>query len=97
LNYLFTYIHALFGKLFLFSIIGPMTKLLNVIFSVFAILFIVSFVGCSDKEAEAEICRLEQTNAGLQHTVDSLQHTLDSLNAYGDSVKNSLQKLDMHL
>lgn len=59
------------------------------------ILFALASMGCSNKEAEAEIARLTEKNAGLQHSVDSLQHTLDSLNAYGDSVKKSLQKLDM--
>lgn len=54
-----------------------------------------AIIGCSDKEAEAEIGRLTQENSALQHSVDSLQHTLDSLNAYGDSVKKSLDKLDM--
>lgn len=61
------------------------------------ILFAANLIGCADKEAEAEINRLVEKNAGLQRTADSLQHTLDSLNAYGDSVKKSLQKLDMHL
>lgn len=61
------------------------------------ILFALTSMGCSNKEAEAEINRLVEKNAGLQRTADSLQHTLDSLNAYGDSVKKSLQKLDMHL
>lgn len=68
-------------------------SLLSLIF----ILMAFSFMGCADKEAQAEITRLKQNNASLQHSVDSLQHTLDSLNVYGDSVKKSLQKLDMHL
>lgn len=59
------------------------------------ILFALAFAGCADKEAEAEMARLTEKNASLQHTADSLQHTLDSLNAYSDSVKKSLQSLDM--
>ena len=59
------------------------------------ILFALTAVGCSDKEAEAEIARLTQENAALQNSADSLQHTLDSLNRYADSVKKSLDKLDM--
>lgn len=60
-----------------------------------AFLCITMFAGCSDKEAQAEIDKLTQENAQLQHTVDSLQHNLDSLKAYSDSVKTSLKKLDM--
>ena len=41
--------------------------------------------------------RLKAENAVLQGKVDSLQKKLDSLTAYGDSVKKSLEKLDMHL
>lgn len=61
------------------------------------IALITFFAGCADKEAEAEISRLTEKNAALERTADSLQHRLDSLNAYGDSVKKSLQKLDMGL
>ncbi|MCQ2088991.1 MAG: hypothetical protein MJY93_01960 [Fibrobacter sp.] len=60
-----------------------------------ALFSVFTFTACSDKEAEAEIGRLTQENALLQKNIESLQHTLDSLNAYGDSVKKSLQKLDM--
>lgn len=59
------------------------------------ILFALTAMGCSDKEAEAEIDRLTQENASLQKTADSLQTNLDSLNRYADSVKKSLDKLDM--
>lgn len=59
------------------------------------ILLALAFIGCSDKQAEAEIARLTQENATLQNSADSLQHTLDSLNRYADSVKKSLEKLDM--
>ena len=59
-------------------------------------LFAFVFTSCSDKEAEAEISRLTKENAVLSKSVDSLQKNLDSLTAYGDSVKKSLEKLDMH-
>ena len=59
-------------------------------------LFVFTLSGCSDEAAEAEISRLSQENAELIRTKDSLQKNLDSLTAYGDSVKKSLQKLDMH-
>ena len=51
---------------------------------------------CTDEAAKAEIERLSQENAALLKTADSLQRNLDSLTAYGDSVKKSLEKLDMH-
>lgn len=59
-------------------------------------LFAFVLTSCSDKEAEAEISRLTKENAVLSKSVDSLQKNLDSLTAYGDSVKKSLEKLDMH-
>ena len=65
-----------------------------IVFSVFAVF---SFSGCTtDEAAEAEMNRLKAENAVLQGQVDSLQKNLDSLTAYGDSVKKSLEKLDMH-
>jgi peptidoglycan hydrolase CwlO-like protein len=71
------------------------------IVTLFAILltavFIFSFSACTDEAAEAEMNRLKAENAVLQGQVDSLQKNLDSLTAYGDSVKKSLEKLDMHL
>ena len=67
---------------------------LSVIISTLLPAFVLS--SCADKEAEAEISRLAKENAELSKTVDSLQKNLDSLTAYGDSVKKSLEKLDMH-
>jgi len=67
---------------------------LSVIISTLFAAFVLS--SCADKEAEAEISRLAKENAELSKTVDSLQKNLDSLTAYGDSVKKSLEKLDMH-
>lgn len=71
------------------------------IVTLFAILltavFIFSLSACTDVAAEAEMNRLKAENAVLQGQVDSLQKNLDSLTAYGDSVKKSLEKLDMHL
>jgi peptidoglycan hydrolase CwlO-like protein len=67
---------------------------LSVIISTLLAAFVLS--SCADKEAEAEISRLAKENAELSKTVDSLQKNLDSLTAYGDSVKKSLEKLDMH-
>lgn len=54
-----------------------------------------AIIGCSDKEAEAEIGRLTQENATLQKSVDSLQQKLDSLNGSAEAVKKTLDKLDM--
>ena len=65
-----------------------------IVFSVFAAF---SFSACTDEAAEAEMNRLKDENAVLQGQVDSLQKNLDSLNVYNDSVKKSLEKLDMHL
>lgn len=82
----------------IFTKIDPMKTLKKICAPLFTLSFILSaftFMGCSDKEAEAEIGRLTQENASMQHSIDSLQHTLDSLNAYADSVKKSLDKLDM--
>ena len=67
--------------------------------SALAVLFVlvsVSLSACADEAARNEIDRLAQENAELSGTVDSLQKILDSLTVYGDSVKKSLQKLDMH-
>ena len=63
----------------------------------FAFLAVFSLSACTDEAAEAEMNRLKGENAVLQGQVDSLQKSLDSLTAYGDSVKKSLEKLDMHL
>ncbi|WP_297698498.1 hypothetical protein [uncultured Fibrobacter sp.] len=63
----------------------------------FAVLAAFSLSACTDEAAEAEMNRLKAENAMLQGQVDSLQKNLDSLAAYGDSVKKSLEKLDMHL
>ena len=62
-----------------------------------AFLAVFSLFACTDVAAEAEMNRLKAENAVLQGQVDSLQKNLDSLTAYGDSVKKSLEKLDMHL
>ena len=64
-----------------------------IILSVFALF---SLSGCADEASLKEISRLEDENAVLQGQLDSLQKSLDSITAYGDSVKKSLQKLDMH-
>ncbi len=60
------------------------------------ILSFFAISACTDEAAEAEMKSLAQENAALSSRVDSLQKTLDSLTAYGDSVKKSLEKLDMH-
>lgn len=64
-----------------------------------AALFLAFFAlcSCTDEAAQAEMNRLAQENAVLLNKVDSLQKNLDSLTAYGDSVKKSLEKLDMGL
>jgi outer membrane murein-binding lipoprotein Lpp len=64
-----------------------------ILFSVFAV-FTLS--GCTDEATLAEMNRLAQENAKLLNTVDSLKKNLDSLTVYNDSVKKSLEKLDMH-
>ena len=61
--------------------------------SIFAV-FTLS--GCTDEATLNEMNRLAGENALLLNKVDSLQKSLDSITAYGDSVKKSLQKLDMH-
>ena len=66
------------------------------ILSAFAFFAFFSLSACTDEAAEAEMNRLAAENAVLQGQVDSLQKNLDSLTAYGDSVKKSLEKLDMH-
>ena len=63
----------------------------------FTLLAVFSLSACTDEAAEAEMNRLKGENAVLQGQVDSLQKNLDSMNAYNDSVKKSLEKLDMHL
>ena len=65
-----------------------------ILFSVFAVF---SLSGCTDEATLAEMNRLARENAILLNKVDSLKKNLDSLTAYGDSVKKSLEKLDMHL
>ena len=67
-----------------------------IILSAFAFFAVFSLSACTDEAAEAEMNRLAAENAVLQGQVDSLQKNLDSLTAYGDSVKKSLEKLDMH-
>ena len=62
-----------------------------------AVLGAFSLSACTDEAAVAEINRLKAENVMLQGQVDSLQKDLDALTAYGDSVKKSLEKLDMHL
>ena len=64
-----------------------------ILFSVFSVF---SLSGCTDEATLAEMNRLAQENAILLNKVDSLKKNLDSLTAYGDSVKKSLEKLDMH-
>ena len=54
------------------------------------------FSACTDEATINEMNRLAGENAMLLNKVNSLQKTLDSLTAYGDSVKKSLEKLDMH-
>ena len=66
------------------------------ILSAFAFFAVFSLSACTDEAAEAEMNRLAAENAVLLGQVDSLQKNLDSLTAYGDSVKKSLEKLDMH-
>ena len=62
-----------------------------------AVLAFFSLSACSNEAAEIEMNRLKAENAALQGQADSLLKHLDSLTAYGDSVKKSLEKLDMHL
>ncbi len=81
----------------LFSIFNPMKNLITLSAILLAFLAVFSLSACTDEAAEAEMNRLKAENAVLQGQVDSLQKNLDSLTAYGDSVKKSLEKLDMHL
>ena len=81
----------------LFSIFNPMKNLITLSAIPLAFFAVFSLSACTDEAAEAEMNRLKAENAVLQGQVDSLQRNLDSLTAYGDSVKKSLEKLDMHL
>ena len=81
----------------LFSIFNPMKNLITLSAILLAVLGVFSLSACTDEAAVAEINRLKAENVMLQGQVDSLQKDLDSLTAYGDSVKKSLEKLDMHL
>lgn len=74
-----------------------MKKFVTLSATLFALLALFSLSSCADEAAQAEMQRLAQENAILLNKVDSLQKHLDSLTAYGDSVKKSLEKLDMHL
>ena len=80
-----------------FSIFDFMRNVVTLFAILLAAVFIFSLSACADEAAEAEMNRLKAENAVLQGQVDSLQKNLDSLTAYGDSVKKSLEKLDMHL
>ena len=68
-----------------------MSKLLIV--SVFLAVF--SLCSCSDEQAQVEISRLQVENDGLRAQIDSLESVLTVKQARGDSVKKSLEKLDM--
>lgn len=74
-----------------------MNRMITLSAILFAFLAVFSLSACTDEAAEAEMNRLKDENSVLQGQVDSLQKNLDSLNAYNDSVKKSLEKLDMHL
>lgn len=68
-----------------------MSKLLIVsaLFAAFAL------CSCSDEQAQMEISRLQVENEGLRAQIDSLESVLTVKQAQGDSVKKSLEKLDM--
>lgn len=68
-----------------------MSKLLfvSVLFAAF------TFCSCSDEQAQMEISRLQVENDGLRAQIDSLESVLTVKQAQGDSVKKSLEKLDM--
>ena len=83
--------------LFFIFYILRMNRMITLSAILFAFLAFFSLSACTDEAAEAEMNRLKDENAVLQGQVDSLQKSLDSLTAYGDSVKKSLEKLDMHL
>ena len=74
-----------------------MNRMITLSAILFAVLAVFLLSACTDEAAEAEMNRLKDENAVLQGQVDSLQKNLDSLNVYNDSVKKSLEKLDMHL
>ena len=69
---------------------------MKLIISLSTLAFALAFNASTDEVAVKEMNRLAQENALLLNKVDSLQKKLDSLNAYSDSVKKSLEKLDMH-
>ncbi|SHK38306.1 hypothetical protein [Fibrobacter sp. UWEL] len=61
----------------------------------FALLSLFAFCSCSDEQAQMEISRLQAENEGLRAQIDSLESVLTTKQAQGDSVKKSLQSLDM--
>ena len=73
-----------------------MKKKITLSVTIASALSVFALLGCADEAAENEMNRLAKENAELSETVVRLQKTLDSLTAYGDSVKKSLEKLDMH-
>ncbi len=65
------------------------------VFIVLALCAVVT--ACTDEQALAEIDKLKTENEMLRYQADSLENTLKALNAHGDSVRKSLESLDMGL
>lgn len=67
----------------------PKLLIVSALFAAFAL------SSCSDEQTQLEISRLQAENDGLRAQIDSLESVLTVKQAQGDSVKKSLEKLDM--
>ena len=67
----------------------------SIILSSIVCIFMLSFAGCSNQEAEYKIATLTEENARLARQVLVLKATLDSLNAHKEAMDHSLKSLDM--
>ena len=70
---------------------NPLSKFLLA----FALLSVFLFCFCSDEQTQMEISKLQTENELLRAQIDSLESVLTIKQAQGDSVKKSLNSLDM--
>lgn len=62
-----------------------------------AVFLLTVLTGCSDEQFQMEVAKLKTENEYLQFQVDSLQKALQVKRAQEDSVRKSLESLDMGL
>ena len=62
-----------------------------------AVFLLIVLTGCSDEQFQMEVAKLKTENEYLQFQVDSLQKALQVKRAQEDSVRKSLESLDMGL